>query len=422
MGISGRDISEFQGDVDFDRLAGAGIDFVIMRASQGVGFVDGKFARNQSEARRTGIPRGYYHFADNTGTPQAQADHFLATVGGLQPGESVWLDQEEGYLGNDFWVAFMNYVHGKVGFPPGGYASSSYYTAHGLANPGDDGDWVAQWSALAPNPPPGWSFVAIWQNADNGSIPILGGGTTNCDTDIFNGDVAGFLRYGAPGAVPAPQPAPTPAPTPTPTPAPTPAPSGVTWVNFSGTVDVDTANVRGGASTAAAVLRSVGRGTSLGFDGWQYGTVVYDATAKQNDARWFHINQGSGYGWIASALVNGNPPNSSPLPGGTPAPAPAPAPAPVPAPNGIAWENFSGTVQVDSAHVRNGASLTASVLRDVTDGTGLGFDGWCFGPEVYDPVAKQNDARWYHIDAAHGYGWIASALVNGNAPGSRPQP
>lgn len=97
-----------------------------------------------------------------------------------------------------------------------------------------------------------------------------------------------------------------------------------------------------------------------------------------------------------------------------------PPPAPTPAPSGIVWESFSGTVQVADAHVRGGPGTGFNVLRDVTNGTPLGFDGFTYGEAVWDPVANQNDTRWFHVDAAHGYGWIASALVDGNPPNSHP--
>ena len=88
--------------------------------------------------------------------------------------------------------------------------------------------------------------------------------------------------------------------------------------------------------------------------------------------------------------------------------------------SGITWVFFSGTVQVDDAHVRGGPGTGFPVLRGVTHGTALGFDGYTYAEAVSDPVAQQPDTRWFHIDQAHGYGWIASAMVDGNPPDSHP--
>ena len=77
---------------------------------------------------------------------------------------------------------------------------------------------------------------------------------------------------------------------------------------FSGTVDVDVANVRQGYSVAEAVLYQVRKGEALGFDGYVHtGVGIPDAITGQPDDRWFHIVSDSREGWIASALVNGNP-------------------------------------------------------------------------------------------------------------------
>ncbi len=106
-----------------------------------------------------------------------------------------------------------------------------------------------------------------------------------------------FLLEGAPAPAPAPVPAP-------------PQPSGIIWVAFPGVVDVDTANVRGNPWQSSELLREVHRGAELGFDGYDYGNAVWDPTFTHWDHKWFHIDAEHGYGWIASALVNGDPPHS----------------------------------------------------------------------------------------------------------------
>ena len=216
--INGKDYSQYQGEVDWAAEHAAGVEFAIIRATFGVSGVDAQFARNQAEVRRLGIPHGWYHFADQSGTATAQVDHFINTVGTFEPGESGWLDQEVAALGRAFWDEGLLHFHARCGFPMGGYASESYFSSHGLDDPANDGAWEAAWSATAPPPPHGWEFWSIWQNSDSGTSVEVGGARVRCDTDIFNGDVAAFLRYGAPGAV-------TPAPAPVAPPAPPTAPA-----------------------------------------------------------------------------------------------------------------------------------------------------------------------------------------------------
>jgi hypothetical protein len=101
--------------------------------------------------------------------------------------------------------------------------------------------------------------------------------------------------------------------------------------------------------------------------------------------------------------------------GSAPAPTPPPAPAPAPPAYGEVRENFSGTVQVQVAHCRAEPNTTSAIIWTASYGNHFNFTGYCYAEPVYDPIAKQEDHRWYHISTG---GWIASALVNGNAPGS----
>jgi len=236
--LHGKDYSYAQGLVDWDKELADGVQFALIRASEGVDIVDSQFAANRAGVVRLGIPHGFYHFCDLSGSAQAQAAFFVATVtanGPLEVGESMWIDQEQAALGDAFWDAILLSLDQLLGFPAGGYASASYFVAHGLTNPDDAGAWDADWSQTAPAPPAGWPFWAIWQNSNSGTCALVGGGTSRCDTDLFNGTAAEFLRYGKPATTPAP--VPTPAPTLTPVPAPAPAPpvpSPETYVTVRG--------------------------------------------------------------------------------------------------------------------------------------------------------------------------------------------
>jgi surface antigen len=56
----------------------------------------------------------------------------------------------------------------------------------------------------------------------------------------------------------------------------------------------------------------VGFRQNLNFDGWTYGEVVNDLQLGTPDARWYKI-AGTNF-WVPSAYVNGNAPNSRPMP------------------------------------------------------------------------------------------------------------
>src|SRR5262249_10023714 len=76
--LKGTDISDFQGQPDFDKLKEE-LDFVLTKATEGVGFTAWTLNRNKSEMRRVDLPHGFYHFARG-GDPLAEADYFVDQI------------------------------------------------------------------------------------------------------------------------------------------------------------------------------------------------------------------------------------------------------------------------------------------------------------------------------------------------------
>ena len=60
--VVGADISEYQADVDMEKLKEQGISFIYIKATEGSGHVDSRFAQNWESAEESGIPAGAYHF------------------------------------------------------------------------------------------------------------------------------------------------------------------------------------------------------------------------------------------------------------------------------------------------------------------------------------------------------------------------
>jgi len=93
-------------------------------------------------------------------------------------------------------------------------------------------------------------------------------------------------------------------------PAPAEWESQVKWGRFGGTISAQpSANVRNAPGTQGTeVLYVLGHGSSVGFDGYvHWGPGIPDAITGQPDDRWFHVVSDNREGWIASAMVNGNP-------------------------------------------------------------------------------------------------------------------
>ena len=60
--IHGIDVSKFQGDIDWNAVAGSGVKFAWIKATEGGDNADARFQANWTGAKAAGVPRGAYHF------------------------------------------------------------------------------------------------------------------------------------------------------------------------------------------------------------------------------------------------------------------------------------------------------------------------------------------------------------------------
>lgn len=113
MMLRGIDVSTHQGTVDWDEVAGAGLSFAIIKATQGRSeataglrnFTDSKFKRNITEAHRIGLRVGVYHYltAQTVGEAMEEAKYFLSVIEPYKPLIDLWavVDVESKYLPKD---------------------------------------------------------------------------------------------------------------------------------------------------------------------------------------------------------------------------------------------------------------------------------------------------------------------------------
>ncbi len=60
--VRGIDVSKYQGNIDWDRVASSGVQFAWIKSTEGGNRLDSKFAENWAAAKAAGVPRGAYHF------------------------------------------------------------------------------------------------------------------------------------------------------------------------------------------------------------------------------------------------------------------------------------------------------------------------------------------------------------------------
>lgn len=213
--LPGIDVSRFDGEIRWGRVADAGIEFAFVQASRGAGEDctvkprrcggDFFYDRNYSAAKAAGIEVGPYHraFADDDapggvrGDARAEAQLFADSVGRLRGGDLLpALDVELPFGDLDAaelrdWVrTWLAVVKQRLGVRPVIYTNVSSW-----AHTGDTAEfaqaghrlWVANWQVPSPMVPAsnwagqGWS---VWQYTSDGHVPGIHG---RVDRDVLRG-------------------------------------------------------------------------------------------------------------------------------------------------------------------------------------------------------------------------------------------
>jgi GH25 family lysozyme M1 (1,4-beta-N-acetylmuramidase) len=199
--ILGNDIANFQGDVDYSTYKNNS-NFIIFKATEGTGFKDPKFSRNQSEARNVGLALGYYHFArpDLNADANKEADFFLQTLGEIKDGEVLVLDYEPNWHGDavSWCKAWLDHVTEKTHCKPLIYLNQNQLNTINWKPISDAGYglWVAAYTGSPTNNnfvTGSWKFAAMQQWTSSQKVPGING---NVDGDVFFGDINTFKKYG----------------------------------------------------------------------------------------------------------------------------------------------------------------------------------------------------------------------------------
>lgn len=200
------DVSNHQGNINWDAVASHGIKGAFIKASEGNFFRDGWFARNWSECKRVGLWRGAYHFArPSRGTTAAEeAYYFLDTVmaQGLEPGDALVLDNEDEKFWGDVvpWAKFwFEIVESIAGFNAIHYTGPWYIDSRmlDLTSLQPYALWLAAYPD-SPDPkrwPKSFREVDFWQYTSSGSVHGVVG---NCDKNWFRGTQEDLNKYGKP--------------------------------------------------------------------------------------------------------------------------------------------------------------------------------------------------------------------------------
>lgn len=194
MAESFADLSHHQGSVDLAAYKRAGHRTIILKATEGVNFVDPAFAARWREAGRQGLRRVAYHYARNVNSGASEFDFFIRAVdaaGGLGPDDLLCLDSEDTQTPARARGQASEFTHrgADTGHPVGWLYTGNWYANPNRLTPevlpvGWRRLWLSNYDGSVPDDqvrvPVGWDRSALYarQFTDRATVPGVGG---TCD-------------------------------------------------------------------------------------------------------------------------------------------------------------------------------------------------------------------------------------------------
>lgn len=184
--LRGVDLSAHNGIVDFEKLHGSGIDFVILKASEGMEFRDSNFEHNYEKASEHKFYVGAYHFFRFDVDGISQARNFMSAVDDKDLDLPLVVDVEE--HGNPYVFIKSKVVRqlqdmvdelSANDYKVMIYTNKDGYEKFVKGNFDDYPLWICSFT------PPSYVEWTIWQYSHSGNVDGVDG---NVDLNIFYGN------------------------------------------------------------------------------------------------------------------------------------------------------------------------------------------------------------------------------------------
>ena len=186
--IFGIDVSDWQGDINWEKAQAAGVKFAIIKCGYGMDLTDQDdacFERNISECERLGIPYGVYlySYANTMEKAKSEAAHVLRMLNGRKPQYPVYLDLEDQITLSVSKEQILAQVQAwteiieGAGYKAGIYANLYWWNTYLTDTWYDTKErWVAQYYTKCEYT----KAYGIWQSSSRGSVDGVNG-NVDCD-------------------------------------------------------------------------------------------------------------------------------------------------------------------------------------------------------------------------------------------------
>ncbi len=203
--VRGVDVSHYQGEIDWPVLASQQIDFAFIKATEGSGYQDSRFATNWAGARASGLRAGAYHFFSFDSPGATQAENFCATVpkeaDALPPvvdvefyGDKAENPPARADVAREL-TAMLDALEAHYGQKPILYATEESYALFLAGDFADYDIWIRNvFTRPSLSDGRAWTF---WQYTNRARLEGYEGEERFIDLNVFCGTREEFERYGA---------------------------------------------------------------------------------------------------------------------------------------------------------------------------------------------------------------------------------
>jgi lysozyme len=198
--VSGIDVSRWQGEIDWGRVAASGFRFAVVRATVGNYYTDPRFYENWRGAREAGLLVTAYHVVKPKNTAESQIARLTEVLADRQPDLPLVLDVE---LADEQTPATITgvikdcaqRVEQHAGRKPIIYTGAWFWDPNVLRSDAfaQYDLWVANYGVQTPALPADWSEWRFWQYSDRGKVAGVSSQFT--DLDWFSGSYEDLLAY-----------------------------------------------------------------------------------------------------------------------------------------------------------------------------------------------------------------------------------
>ena len=208
---NGIDVSEFQGDIDFEAVRSAGVEVVYIKSSEGDSLIDPMFETYYEGARAAGLKIGFYHYVTAITVEEAkeQAAFFVSLIQDKQYDCRLAMDYEQFFdlsngAINEVGLAFIDEVERLSESAVVVYSDTANATNVWGEEIASYPLWVAEYGVDEPSENGNWDRWIGFQYSDSGVINGINDNVV--DLDYFTEQI--YLTsnsYPLPNPVPDPE-------------------------------------------------------------------------------------------------------------------------------------------------------------------------------------------------------------------------